>query len=119
MTMTRLERVAFGLYTGNIMAAADREGLPFPCDQRVKRAWDGNPQSRERWTRCAEIILSEVPGIDLGAMTGTNPERVLISCKPRYCRTGPQRALDVATSALRAVLAGMLGAAAGYYLANI
>lgn len=117
--MTRLERVAFGLYTGNIIAAADREGVPYPCDSRLKRAWDGNPTSRERWTRCAELILAEVPGIDLGAMTGNSPGRVLISCKPRYCRTGPQRALDVATWALIVVLAGMMVAVAGFYFANL
>lgn len=117
--MTRLERVAFGLHAGNIIAAADREGVPYPCDNRLRRAWDGNPTSRERWTRIAQQILSEAPGIDLGAMTGTNSDRVLIQCQPRHCRTPAQRALDTATWVLTALLAGMAGAGFGYYFANL
>jgi hypothetical protein len=116
--MNNLERVAYGLFAGNILNATDREKLPSPCGNRIRQAWDGNPRERERWMSTAELILANLKGIDLGSMTGSR-EPVTLTCPRRYCRTAPQRALDAVTTAIQIGLAGAGGAYLGFYLANL
>lgn len=116
--MNNIERVAYGLFAGNILNATDREKLPSPCGNRIRQAWDGNPRERERWINTAQAILENLKGIDLGSMTGGS-ERVILSCPRKYCRTAPQRALDAVTTAIWIGISGAAGAYLGFYLANL
>lgn len=116
--MTKHERVARGLYAANLITAAERVRVKPPCDVRINRAWDANPNEQKRWRRTAEAILSEVPGIDLGAMTGEKPEPFLMACGRLSREQRWSRVFDRLTIFLLGILGGMAGAMLGALIAQ-
>lgn len=114
--MTKLERVARGLYAANLITAAERVSVKPPCDVRIRRAWESNPREQTRWRATAEKILSEVPGIDLGAMTGEKPEPFLMACGRIDSERRWVRILDWMTIATIGILAGIAGTLFGMAL---
>lgn len=116
--MTKLERVARGLYAANLITAAERVSVRPPCDVRIRRAWEANPREQSRWRGVAEKILSEVPGIDLGAMTGEKPEPFLMACGRLDRQRRWVRIIDWGTIVLLGILSGIAGSIIGRAIAE-
>ena len=104
--MTHHESVAFGLYAGNLINAADREGVSIPCGARIREAWDNDSRARERWINTVDIIINgtDLTLSDLGSSKAEFSRVPLSRCKT---------ALDVATACL---ISGFLGVAITYLI---
>lgn len=107
--MTHLESVAFALYAGNIINAADRNGVKVSCASRIRKAWDNDSRARERWVNVVQTIMerTDLNLVDLG---GTNAELNRVPTRRKM------RALDVASLV---VIAAFLGTVTGYLLAQL